>query len=149
MVKTGKDSIKPNSKSTKKNQLDSMKLVSKIALSCSESKGSDLVVLELQSSTSATDSFVADFFVIVSGRSDRQVQGISNRIVEDMALLGIKPYSIEGMEDGQWVILDFGDTIVHVFYGPERNKYDLEGLWARASRYVVDETSSGIKLRAA
>lgn len=130
--------------SSPKEMKTSSKLVAEIVSSCSESKGSDVVVLEL----GPVDT-VADYFVIVSGRSDRQVQGISNRIVEDLSQAGLSPYSVEGMEDGQWVVIDFGDAVVHVFYGPERKRYDLEGLWARAGRYVVDESAGGVKLRAA
>lgn len=127
-----------------KETMTSSKLVSEIVTSCSESKGSDVVVLELE-----PIGAVADYFIVVSGRSDRQVQGISNRIVEDLSRTGVSPYSVEGMEDGQWVVIDYGDAVVHVFYGPERKRYDLEGLWARAGRYVVDESAGGVKLRAA
>ncbi len=136
--------IETHTPSPHEERMTSLQLVSQIVTSCSESKGSDVVVLELDPNGS-----VADFFVVVSGRSDRQVQGISNRIVEDLNQIGVSPYSAEGMEEGHWVVLDFGDAVVHVFYGPDRQRYDLEGLWARAGRYVVDESADGVKLRAA
>lgn len=136
--------IETHTATPKKEMRGSLELVGKIVTSCSESKGSDVVVLELDPSGS-----VADYFIIVSGRSDRQVQGISNRIVEDLSQSGVKPYAVEGMEQGHWVILDFGDAIVHVFYGPDRERYDLEGLWTRAGRYVIEESAGGVKLKAA
>ena len=114
--------IETHTPSPHEERMTSLQLVSQIVTSCSESKGSDVVVLELDPNGS-----VADFFVVVSGRSDRQVQGISNRIVEDLNQIGVSPYSAEGMEEGHWVVLDFGDAVVHVFYGPDRQRYDQIG----------------------
>lgn len=88
-----------------------------------------LVVLDVRELSS-----VADAFIICSGRSNRQVRAIAEHIQEKMKDQGIKPFSVEGLEEGHWVLMDYGDVIIHIFYEPVRTLYDLEGLWADASR---------------
>ena len=80
----------------------------------------------------SADASYTDFILIVSARSDRQVQAIADHIVDTFAGLRRKPIGKEGMKD--WVLIDFGDLIVHVFYHPVREFYDLEGLWIEAPR---------------
>lgn len=99
-----------------------------------DKKGADLVILDVRGITS-----IADYFVIVSGRSDTQVRAIADAIEERCRGAGIRPLSIEGNRNGQWILLDYGDLVVHVFYGPVREHYDLERLWARATRCEVPE----------
>lgn len=96
-------------------------------------KALDLVVLDV----TGLSSF-ADFFVICSGKSSRQVQGISDNIQESMREQGIRPLGIEGHREGQWVLMDYGEVIVHVFYEPVRLLYDLESLWSEARRVRCD-----------
>jgi ribosome-associated protein len=96
-------------------------------------KASGLVVLDVHDLSS-----VADIVMICSGRSNRQVTAIAEFIVTDLKKHGIKPLSIEGMKEGHWVLLDYGHVIIHVFYEPIRNFYDLEGLWADAERIKTD-----------
>jgi ribosome-associated protein len=79
-------------------------------------------------------SDIADNFIVVSGRSDRHVIGIANRAIDAAAERGISPSTIEGLEKGHWVLLDFGDVVLHVFYEPLRAHYNLENLWAEARR---------------
>ena len=74
----------------------------------------------------------ADTFLIVSGRSDRQVRAIADAVREALAGLGERPLGIEGYEEGRWVLLDFGDLVVHVFVPELREYYDLDRLWADA-----------------
>lgn len=102
----------------------SLDLALKILESCSEAKAKDLSLLDVSSIFD-----LASFFVIVSGRSDRQVQGISNRIQAALEELGIEPISKDGYEQGHWVLMDYGDVVVHIFYEPVREYYDLERLW--------------------
>ncbi len=90
-------------------------------------KALDLVVLDV----TGLSSF-SDFFVICSGKSSRQVQGIADNIQESLRKEGIRPLGIEGHREGQWVLMDYGDVIVHVFYEPVRLLYDLESLWSEA-----------------
>jgi ribosome-associated protein len=79
----------------------------------------------------------ANYILIVSGRSDRQVDAVSDGIREAMkqtaSLLGC-----EGHGSGQWVLMDYGDLVVHVFHHPTREHYDLEGLWIDAPRIAID-----------
>jgi len=112
--------------------LDKALLCTRAAL---EKKAFDLVVIEVGELTS-----IADYLVICSGRSDRQVQSIAQAIEEALGAHGVRPLSIEGMSRGQWVLMDYGDVIVHVFYQPVREFYDLERLWEHAPRVQLSET---------
>ena len=85
---------------------------------------------------------IADYFIICSGRSDRQVQSIAQGIAENLGVLGMPPLSVEGISRGQWVLMDFADVIVHIFYQPVREFYDLEGLWDHAPRVELPEPYS-------
>lgn len=76
----------------------------------------------------------ADTFIICSGRSHRQVTAIAEFIEKELKGKGIKPLGVEGLRDGHWVLMDYGDVIIHVFYEPVRRFYDLEGLWSDATR---------------
>ena len=95
----------------------------------SEKKASNLVVLDLQGLTS-----IADVFIICSGRSNRQVNAIADSIVARLKKHKIKPLSVEGTGKGHWILLDYGHVVIHVFYEPVRQFFDLEGLWADAKR---------------
>ena len=97
-----------------------------------------LVVLDVHQLTS-----VADAFIICHGRSNRQVAAIAEHIQTYLKAHQIKPLSVEGVNEGHWVILDYGHVIIHVFYESVRWLYDLEGLWVDAKRI---KTESMIKL---
>ena len=78
---------------------------------------------------------VVDLFVVTSGRSDRQVRTITDEIERvTRQRCGRGPIRVEGREDARWVLLDFGDVVVHVFDEPTREYYDLEHLWSAAPR---------------
>ena len=79
-------------------------------------------------------SSYTDYFLICSGKSDRQVQAIAQRIAEVLEEQGIKPLGLEGTSEGKWVLIDYGDLVIHVFLEPIRRFYDLEGLWIDAPR---------------
>jgi len=98
----------------------------------SEKKASNLVVLDLQGLTS-----IADVFIICSGRSNRQVNAIADSIVARLKKHKIKPLSVEGTGKGHWILLDYGHVVIHVFYEPVRQFFDLEGLWADAKRITT------------
>lgn len=83
-----------------------------------------------------------DYFVICSGQSTKQVQGIVDHIEEEMRKAGYSPLGIEGWKEGRWVLMDYDDVIVHVFHDPVREVYDLESLWADASNLWVSEERS-------
>jgi ribosome-associated protein len=88
-----------------------------------------LVVLDVRDLTS-----IADYFIICSGRSNRQVRAVAESIQIDLKKIGIKPLSVEGKQEGHWVIMDYGHVIIHIFYEPVRALYDLESLWIDAKR---------------
>ncbi|MEZ4527419.1 MAG: ribosome silencing factor [Desulfobacterales bacterium] len=92
-------------------------------------KASGLLVLDVRGLTS-----IADTFIICSGRSSRQVSAIGEHIQTELKEKGIRPLGVEGMQDGHWVLLDYGHVILHVFYEAARSFYNLEGLWADAER---------------
>ena len=108
------------------------------ALECTRAaldhKAYDLVVLELGGISS-----IADYFVICSGRSDTQVQAIAEAIEETLRRGGERPLAVEGLPHGQWVLMDYGDVVVHIFYIPVREFYALERLWVRAPRVELPE----------
>ncbi len=76
----------------------------------------------------------ADFIAVVSGRSDRQVDAIADSVCDAMAERGRRPLGREGARNGRWVLIDFGDVVVHVFYHPLREVFDIESLWIDAPR---------------
>jgi ribosome-associated protein len=94
-----------------------------------EKKAFDITILELKKASSLTD-----YFLICSGRSDRQVQAIAQSIEEKMGKKGMRPLGEEGMREGRWVLMDYDDVVIHIFYDQVRRYYDLEGLWIEAPR---------------
>ena len=97
-----------------------------------DKKALNVVALDVHDLTS-----IADVFIICSGRSNRQVNAISESIQSELKKHKIKPLSVEGTRDGHWMLLDYGHVIIHVFYEPVREFYDLEGLWIDAQRLVT------------
>lgn len=82
----------------------------------------------------------ADYVVVLSGRSDRQVGAIARGIEEEVKKReGIRCVGLEGLPQGNWVLMDFGDVVVHVFHEDMRGYYDLESLWIDAARVHVDQ----------
>jgi ribosome-associated protein len=83
---------------------------------------------------------LTDYLLLVSGRSDRQVQAVAEAV-----RLGLKkdhatpPLAVEGMKEGRWVLLDYGDVMVHVFQEPVRDFYDLDGLWSEAAEVAIPD----------
>lgn len=102
-----------------------------------EKKAYDLVLMEVGQLTS-----LADYFLVCTGRSDTQVQAITQSIEENLERQGIRPLSIEGHTRGHWVVVDYGDVVIHAFFEPLRAFYDLERLWARAPRVRLPEPYS-------
>lgn len=78
-----------------------------------------------------------DSFVICTGTSRRHVRALAEGIIEDLRSLGHKPIGVEGLEASRWILIDFGDVLVHVFDEPMRGFYDLDALWADARRVNV------------
>jgi len=95
------------------------------------------VIIRLDRLTALTD-----YFLIVSGRSNRQVKAIAEAVMEDSRKRKYERFSSEGVSQGKWALLDYGDVIVHIFHTPVREFYDLEGLWAEAPRMEFSEDLS-------
>jgi ribosome-associated protein len=101
-----------------------------------EKKAKGLVILSVKEI-----SAFADYFIICSGTSDRQVRAIAAAIQENLKTADILPLGVEGEAAGQWVLMDYDDVIIHIFLDPVRTFYDLERLWSEAPRMdVPDET---------
>jgi ribosome-associated protein len=97
-----------------------------------EKKASNIVLLDIRHV-----SIIADYFVICSGNSERQVKAIARDIEENLEKQDVRPNSKEGMDQGRWVLLDYGDVIVHVFAPVERDYYRLEKLWSNAQTVLI------------
>ena len=99
-----------------------------------DTKAMDLLVLDVRGLASFTD-----YFVIMSGRSARHVQGLTEAIEGELRSKRVSSKHSEGLREGLWVLLDFGDVVVHIFYHETRTFYDLEGLWHDAPRLDAEE----------
>lgn len=107
----------------------------RLAIECAEEKkATDTVVLDLRGVTSFTE-----FFVITSGSNQRQVQAIADEIVEQLKKrLRSRSIRVEGYSAAEWVLLDYGDFVVHIFNEKSRGFYDLERLWRDAKRVSLE-----------
>ncbi len=86
----------------------------------------------------------ADYFLICSGGSRRHVLALSQHVEEALAQAGVKPLGVEGLEEGQWVLMDYNTMVVHIFMQPLREFYNLEALWAEAPKTEIDTGSSAL-----
>ena len=92
-------------------------------------KAQDITVIDVQGKTSVTD-----FMVIASGSSSRHVKSLANEVLEKVKEQGVRPIGSEGLEGGEWALLDLGDVVVHVMKTATRQFYDLERLWQGAEQ---------------
>ncbi len=97
-----------------------------------EKKASDILVLRLSAITEFTD-----YFVICSGNTARQTQTIADEVVDQLKKLKVRPLHTEGYNTGEWILIDYGIFVVHVFTEKSRQFYDLERLWRDAERVDV------------
>ena len=107
-------------------------LAHRIAALALDKKADEVVILDVRGKTS-----YADYFLIASAESERQVNAIAEHVEVELKNDGVRPLGIEGRERGQWVLLDFGEVVAHLFFGEVRGFYDLEGLWTDAPRERV------------
>ncbi len=103
-----------------------------VARAAEEKKAQDLLVLRLAEITTFTD-----YFIICSGTSSRQVQAIADEIMGQLRKGGVRPLNTEGYANAEWILLDYGSFIVHVFSDNARRFYDLERLWSDAERIEI------------
>jgi ribosome-associated protein len=104
-------------------------------------KGIEPVLLEVTEFCS-----FADYFIICSGGSRRHVLALAQHLEEAMARAGLKPLGVEGLEEGQWVLLDYNTMVIHLFMQPLREFYNLEDLWSEAPKTLIDPDSSALNL---
>jgi ribosome-associated protein len=107
--------------------LDAERTARKAAAAALEKKAEDLVVVDLRGKAT-----YADFLVICSGTNERQLEAVADAVERSLHDAGQRLIGSEGARGSRWVLLDFGDVVVHVFHQEERAYYDLEGLWSDA-----------------
>jgi ribosome-associated protein len=100
-----------------------------------ELKAIDIAVLDVRRLTTLTDTMI-----IASGRSDRQVKAIAVKVIETSKASGFRPLGVEGMAEGEWVLVDLGDAIVHVMHPTTRAYYQLEKLWSETRQGQATST---------
>jgi ribosome-associated protein len=97
-----------------------------------DKKAEDILMLDIRAL-----SVIADYFVICTGTSERQVRAIARDLDEQLGKQGITPIHIEGLSDARWVLMDYNTVIVHIFDPVTRDYYRLDKLWAEAPRVLV------------
>ncbi|MEW5853033.1 MAG: ribosome silencing factor [Myxococcota bacterium] len=115
----------------------SLVLAHRVAELMLERKADNVTILHVGGLTS-----FADYFVLGTAQSDRQVQAMSRHLSELLKKEGHPVLSMEGVELSHWVLMDFGGVVAHIFYEPAREYYDLDGLWADAPRVAVEDTKA-------
>jgi ribosome-associated protein len=113
--------------------LESLELARFIVDTAEDKKAQDIVLLDLR-----PQAVIADFFVLTNGNSDRQLKALAENIRESVKeRFSLLPYSTEGTPESGWMLLDYGEVIVHLFVEERRTYYDLEGLWRGESKVVL------------
>ena len=102
-----------------------------VAKKLDEKKARDIVLLDVSKAT-----ILAETFIICSGTSPNQVRMLAEEIEREMAKQGIFKKRMEGYREGRWVVVDFGDILVHIFHREEREFYDIERLWKQEGNYI-------------
>ncbi len=113
-----------------KSGLELARICAKTAL---DTKAEDLVILDVRGLTTFTD-----YFVIMNGKSTRHVQALAEAIEGQLRSKRVTVSKAEGLSEGLWVLLDFDDVVVHIFYHEQRKFYNLEGLWSEAKRIEAE-----------
>ena len=111
-------------------------LVQKIVEGIQDKKGKEIVIVDMQE----LGNSICDYFVICQGGSPAQVGAITDSIEDTVRVnCGRKPYAIDGLRNAQWVAMDYGDILVHVFLPDVRKFYDIEHLWADAKLTMIPD----------
>jgi ribosome-associated protein len=116
------------------NQKDLALSIAQLAL---DKQAHDLEIIDV---TQLVD--YADYVVVCGGRAERQVRAVAEAIRGGLKKLKISPLGVEGLSQGQWVLMDYGSVVVHVFLEHVRAYYDIEGLWLDAKRLEIDEPTA-------
>jgi ribosome-associated protein len=141
----GKSSAKPGKKSaaskgtdgrgkvTSKAEAEARSLALAVANAALENKALNVEIIDVRGKVD-----YSDFVVVMSGRSDRQVAALARNIEEALKARGLRCLGVEGLPHASWLLMDFGDVIVHIFHQDTRGYYDLETLWIDAARVAVE-----------
>lgn len=114
--------------------MDSKELLERIVKAADSKKAEQLVALDIQEL-----SIISDYFLIASADTGRQVQAIGNEIIDELNRQGVAPLRVEGLAEADWVLLDYGDVVVHLFKTESRSYYKLEHLWHGAKTVDVSK----------
>jgi ribosome-associated protein len=123
----------------KKSKNDSQERLLRCINATLQRKAKDLVVMKVKDLSS-----FADYFIICSGTSDRQVKAIASWLHESLKKFDMTPLGMEGLQHGHWVLMDYGDIVIHIFYDPIREFYDIERLWFEAPKMMIDDDANEI-----
>ncbi|MDX1278636.1 ribosome silencing factor [Oceanihabitans sediminis] len=116
-------------------QTNSDQLITTILAGIEDVKGKDINILDLRE----IDNTVCDYFIVCEGTSNTQVNAIANSIQKKVSKeLKDKPWHIEGLENSEWVLMDYVNVVVHVFQKHIREYYDIESLWGDAKSTVIE-----------
>ena len=139
MIKSSEPGIATkNENSSAELTIDSRELALQIAAAAEEKKAQDIVLLKV-----SEVSYLADYFVIVTGFSRTQLNAIAESIEERLEeKFNLHPVRVSGKREGNWIVQDYGDVIVHSFLPEEREYYDLEAFWGHAERLEFSSQSS-------
>ena len=108
-----------------------LKELTRIAQAVYDKKGINTLIIDVRNISSMTD-----YFIIAEGTVDRHVKALSNAIIDELAQLKRSPLHVEGQQEGDWVVVDYGDYVIHLFIPELREKYALEELWRKGQ--IVD-----------
>jgi ribosome-associated protein len=108
------------------------------ALSADEKKGKEVKILDIRSI-----STISDYFVICSATNSAHIRAIADTVEETVTQLGLTLHHMEGYQNGRWILLDFGDIVVHVMHEEERQFYNLERLWGDAREVAMPRSEAG------
>ncbi|GAB5493274.1 MAG: ribosome silencing factor [Phototrophicaceae bacterium] len=113
--------------------MDPLELARHVVDVVEDRKAEDIVLLDLR-----PDTVIADFFVIASGNSERQLRALMDYVKEDVKEnLSELPFSMAGTPDSGWIVIDYGDVVVHLFSATQRDYYDIEGLWSKSGNVLL------------
>ena len=122
---------------------DTRQQVARAVKAVEAKKGEDVAILEMDRSSGA----FTDYFVVCSGTNPRQIQAISDEIEKQLGDAGVRPNSLEGYNQAEWVMIDYVDFVVHVFSEKARKFYDLERLWKSAKRLKPADLKTAARAR--
>ena len=137
MTKSSEQAIASQQKSQTPSIIDSKELAWQIASAAEDKKAEEIVLLDV-----AEVSYLADYFVLVTGFSRTQLNAIAESIEERLEKeFNLQPMRVSGKREGNWVVQDYGDVIAHIFLPEAREYYDLEAFWGHAERIEFSQLS--------